>query len=435
MALHAAGRFLAHYPGLAQHSFYTAIVCGNIDYVKRALHEQPLLARQKGGPKGWEPLHYLCFTRLNHPPSNDNAPAMARLLLEHGAHANAYFMAGDSLYTPFTGVVGEGEEDRPPHARRDELMQLLFQFGAEPFDVQVFYNVHFHGDIIWLLEAIYAHTLELGRGDVWSERDWPMIDMGGYGLGARYLMTVAINKNDLRLARWLLEHGANPNAAPATDPRWAKTTLHEEAMVRGRTGIADLLVQYGAPESGAQPWPDPWPLHSAAKTNNVKEVARLLDEGYPIEAERTNGCKERPLHDAAYANALDTARLLLERGAEIDPVETCWDNTPLGGAAHYWYTEMMELLGNRSSDIWQLVWTGNVNRVRALLQERPELARTAGQNETLLMWLPDPEDRALAMARLLVDLGADVKAVHPKWGTAAEIAARRGMLQVARLLS
>ena len=72
----------------------------------------------KTAPKGWTPLLYLAFTRLPISESRENAVAIAQLLLDAGADPNAFFHAGDSHYTPITGVAGDGEEDRPPHPRR-----------------------------------------------------------------------------------------------------------------------------------------------------------------------------------------------------------------------------------------------------------------------------------------------------------------------------
>ena len=64
MALHIAARILARHPEVARHSLYTAIVCGDLEEVTRVLTERPQAAVEKGGPKEWEPLLYLCFTRL-----------------------------------------------------------------------------------------------------------------------------------------------------------------------------------------------------------------------------------------------------------------------------------------------------------------------------------------------------------------------------------
>ena len=60
----------------------------------------------------WEPLLYLCFARLDSSARHDDAIAIARRLLDHGADPNAYFMAGNSRYSPLTGLFGGGEESR-----------------------------------------------------------------------------------------------------------------------------------------------------------------------------------------------------------------------------------------------------------------------------------------------------------------------------------
>ena len=126
-AQHTAMRLLGHYPEIAHASFHTDVVCGELAAVERALGERAALAslRSDGadpdreraggsgdvfardlGPKGWEPLLYLCFTRLSLPAVNANAVTIARSLLDHGASPNAHFMAGESRYTPLVGVIG-----------------------------------------------------------------------------------------------------------------------------------------------------------------------------------------------------------------------------------------------------------------------------------------------------------------------------------------
>jgi hypothetical protein len=135
MARHTAMKVLDRHPDIARASIHTAVVCGEVDEVKRILAERPEAVSEKrparaderagaGGsgdrfhkklaPKNWEPLLYLCFTRLPLVAVNDNALAIARLLLDHGADPNGYFGAGDCRYTPLVGVIGEGEEHRPP---------------------------------------------------------------------------------------------------------------------------------------------------------------------------------------------------------------------------------------------------------------------------------------------------------------------------------
>ena len=273
LSLHTAGRILRNHPDIARDSFYTAVVCGDVEYVKRAVAKRPEVAREKGGPKGsygatgmtyvvdatgaafpkWEPLLYLCFTRLENPASNDNALAIATLLLDNGADPNSYFMAGSSRYSPLVGVVGEGEEGRPPHPRRNELAELLIDRGADPYDMQVFYNAHFRGDVLWYLERIYAHAVATGRKADWDDPAWSMIGMGGYGEGARYFLTIAINHGDLKLAEWCLAHGADPNAMLPPKKRNGRPnpspSLQEMALRSGQTEITDLLVCFGATRS------------------------------------------------------------------------------------------------------------------------------------------------------------------------------------------
>jgi len=167
MARHAAMRILEQRPEIARANIYTAVVCGEIEEVERLLRERPQASSESMaaaparssagdsedlfkelGPKGWTPLLYLCFTRFPLQKANDNCLAIARLLLDQGADPNAFFMAGNSRYTPLVGVIGEGEEDRLPHPRRDDLTRLLLDRGAEPYDTQVIYNIHFHGDVL-----------------------------------------------------------------------------------------------------------------------------------------------------------------------------------------------------------------------------------------------------------------------------------------------
>src|SRR5262249_20173255 len=87
---------------------------------------------------------------------------------------------------------------------------------------------------------------KLGRRADWDDPSWSMLDMGGYGCGARYLLGRAVAHNNLKLAEWCLAHGASPDAAPARGARSPQRTLHEEALRGGLTEMAELLVRFGA---------------------------------------------------------------------------------------------------------------------------------------------------------------------------------------------
>jgi ankyrin repeat protein len=490
MALHTADLLLAQHPEIARDSFHTAIVCGDLAEVERILRERPQAATEKGsragndrarvgefedifrdaGPINWEPLLYLSFTRLSLRAANDNAVAIATLLLDHGANPNAYFKAGDSFYTPLVGVIGEGEESRPPHPRRNELVQLLLDREANAYG-QVIYNTHFNGDVQWFLEMAYANALKTGRTSDWENPDWPMFDMGGYGCGARFLLGGAVDRNNLELARWMLEHGANPNAAaPAkrnrhtidASGRLSSRALYEEALRKGSREMADLLASFGATRSvvtleGEEAFAaaclrldraearamlvghpeylsSPKAITVAIMRDSADVVEWLLDLGMSPDIEDPEEGKQHPLHVAAYHDSLEIARLLLERGAQIDPRETRYSSTPLWGAVWGQHKRIIDLLSPLSSDVWALAFVGNVEQLRKVLASEPRLARSRGENETPLMWLPGDEDQAMEVAELFLAGGADPNVRNGQGQTAADLASVRGLDRVAALL-
>src|SRR5262249_44714970 len=121
--------------------------------------------------------------------------------------------------------------------------------GTEPYDIQVLYNVHFHGDIVWLMELIHEFSVKAGRQSDWQDSNWQMLSMGGYGCGARYLLDIAVSGDKPGLAEWLLKHGANPNAPPPEAPGLSKRSLYENALGQGHSAIAEALASYGAKKS------------------------------------------------------------------------------------------------------------------------------------------------------------------------------------------
>lgn len=480
MARHAAMRILEQHPQIATASLYTAVVCGEIEMVERLLQEQPNLANAKNaasgrdrsgagramdflqemGTKPWEPLLYLCFTRLPLGKANDNAVALARMLLDHGADPNAYFMAGGSRYTPLVGVIGEGEEDRPPHPHRDRLARLLLERGAEPYDGQVIYNIHFHGRVLWWVKLMHEFSIKAGREADWRDPEWHMLDQGAYGTGARWHLSMAIKHNDLVLAEWCLGHGASPNATPPTDERFPQSTLYEQAVRARHFEAAELLVRHGAErhevglddedlfiaaclrmdrenvlrilETHPEYLRSPKAIFAAAREDRADAVGLLLDLGVPLEIEDPQ--KQRPLHVAAAHDAVTVAELLIARGCELDPYELNYRNTPLDFAVHHDHTRMIELLSRHSRDVWNLTFIGAIDRLRDVIGADPRLATISWQR-TPLFWLPENEEKALEIVQLFLEHGADPAFRDQKDGlTAAEIARRRGMHRVAALL-
>lgn len=478
-----AMRLLEQHPEIARHDINTAIVCGDIDFVRDAIVRNPRAAvvateapsafrAMAGGendlygnlgPKGWTPLLYLAFTRLPIEASRENAVSIARLLLEAGADPNVFFHAGDSHYTPMTGVAGEGEEDRPPHARRDELTQLFLDFGANPYDIQVVYNLGFHSEYLWWLRMIHARSMIIGREDDWREPEWRMLDMGGYGCGARWFLDHAIEHDKTDLAAWCLEHGAGADAppAPARGGDYRQSSLYESAVQRGRTDIANLLLRHGASRVPIAPTPlqsliaaairldrervaailrdhpdlrsSPESLFRAAEADRADVIHLLVDTGLsPNVADDKN---TRPLNVAAGSGSLSAVQALVARGAEIDSVEENYGGTPFGNASHFLHREVMDFLAPLTNDVWNLTYNGYLERLRVVLDAQPERARVDWDSWSPLLWLPPhDEDVALEMVKLFVHHGADPHRRDRDGVSPADRADALGMTRVAAYL-
>lgn len=295
--------------------------------------------------------------------------------------------------------------------------------------------------------------------------------MGGYGSGARFMLGGAIDRNRIDLVKWMLEHGADPNAPPprkrnrygfGSSARLSNRSLYEEAVLKGNTEIAQLLLRHGASADiatldGADVFaaaclrgdgreaekllaqhPEylllPKPMVIASGRDKVEVVRLLLDMGMSIEIENPEEGNAHPLHVAAASDSLRVAKLLVERGADVDPRETVYSSTPLWGAVWRQRPRMIDFLAPLSRDVWSLAIIGDVERLREVLDKEPRLARSAGEYETPLMWLAPDEGRALEIAEMLVANGADPGVANRQGQTAADLAERRGMSRVAAFL-
>lgn len=447
-----AARVLSKHPELARGSIHAAAICGNVDEVKRLLKQDARLASSKDNQRSWEPLLYLAYGRLPIAAAAENAHAIATLLLDHGANPNVQMSDGENPFTPVTGFIGQGERppaDVPPHPRAKDLVCLLIERGASSFDTQALYNTSLWYDSIEWLDLLYGYDERAGTSARWNaSRDGLLGQLD-------YLIGNAVDRNHVNRAAWLLAHGANPRGTHA----YTKRNLHTSAVLHGHSPMAGLLANAGAQVEAlegheafqaaclrldvdaarvlAQRHPEyvqnATTLLTAARFGHAEAIKLILDLGTPIDATGANG--ERALHSAVWTDSVAIAQLLVKRGAEIDARDGKFGGTPLGWTIHLGKPQLQEYFSTVSSDLFGLVSLGKVDRVRALLDAQPSLAKLVEDGMTPLFYLPNAdEDVAIELAKLLLAHGTDVTIKHGVGRTAADVAELNGMDAVADLL-
>jgi len=137
--LEEANRILAERPEVAEHDLYTAAVLGDDAAVRRFVAADPALARAKGGPRGWDPLTYLCFSRFLRLDTarSDGFVRAAEALLDAGANPDTgWFEAGHQPHpvweSALYGAAGV--------AHHKGVTRLLLARGANPNDDETSYH-------------------------------------------------------------------------------------------------------------------------------------------------------------------------------------------------------------------------------------------------------------------------------------------------------
>ncbi|SER73008.1 Ankyrin repeat-containing protein [Mycobacterium sp. 88mf] len=282
----AAATLLTAEPDVVDRHIWAAASAADPAALARHLTSRPALANTGGGPFGWVPLMYLCYSRVPLGHSSEEVLAATNLLLDAGADPNAgYLWCG--LSTPFTvltGVFGEGEQGprrQPRHPFAPELASLLLTRGAHPADQQTLYNRMFRADDSHL-ELLFEHGLADAGPSPW----------------------------ELRLGE----------AMESRDEMWRRQV--DWAAEHGFTGRLDLLARHGIDVAGVDVVAPVFPDDPNA----------LDDEGATA------------LHQAAWAGDHELIRRLLDAGADTTMTDRRFGSTPLAWAEHAYQTEAADLL-------------------------------------------------------------------------------------------
>src|SRR4051794_22460072 len=216
-----ANAILTAQPDIAGRSVHAAAMLGDEAAVRRFLALDRANATLAGGPRGWDPLTYLCFSRYLRLDAtrSDGFVGAATALLDAGASPNTGWMEPKHRPEPEWESAIYGAAGVAHHAG---VTKLLLDRGADPNDEETPYHAP---------ETYDNAALKI------------LVDSGK--LTAASLSTILLRKTDWHDhdgIKWLLERGVQPDF----DTRWGKTALHNAVLSDNSLAIVELLLDHGA---------------------------------------------------------------------------------------------------------------------------------------------------------------------------------------------
>ncbi len=217
--LEEAEAILAAHPALRSGDIHTAAVLGDDEAVRRVLAVDPGSVSAKSDPYGGDALNYLCLSKyLRLDPSRTDAfLRAATALLDAGADANTGFWTTGQNPERETALYGAAGV-----AHHAPLTRLLLERGADPTDD----------------EAVY-HSPESYDNDAMK-----LVALTGK-LSSDDLAMMLVRKHDwhdIEGAKWLLEHGADPNL----ERRRGWSPMHHALRRDNHLRMFALLLDHGA---------------------------------------------------------------------------------------------------------------------------------------------------------------------------------------------
>ena len=355
---------LAEHPEAADAGLYAALVLGDFERVAEVFRENPERVHIKGGPREWEPLLYVCFSRFASRRSSraDRLVKLAEMLLRYGANPNAFYIDKDWPDWPLPCLYGATGLNNNP-----ALAEALLKSGANPTDSESLYHSTEHADLecVKLLlkygaSANSTNVLKhmLDREDAEGVRLLLAADADANAIndkGETALHWAVWRGRSTRIIELLLDSGANIDAR-----RSDRRTAYALAVQSGQTETATLLEQRGANTeitasdrfmgacTTARPEVLERLLAAAPDMTRSPEIARLLPDlasahrtaavrsllaaGAPVDGRGDLG--GTALHWACWKGYADLVKLLLDHGASLTVEDHQFHGIPAGWFAH-----------------------------------------------------------------------------------------------------
>lgn len=281
----AAEAVLRANPGLVDTHVWAAASAADPDALRRHTAGRPGAVTSAGGPFGLVPLLYLCHSRV--PRGERDVLDCAEMLLDGGADPDSgYLWRGMATpFTALTGVFGEGEQGprrQPRHPHAPALARLLLNRGAHPADQQALYNRMFRADDDHL-ELLFEYGLAGAGPSPWERRLGEAMETREQ-MWARQVHWAAAHGFAARL-ELLARNGVDTSGAELVVPQLPRdpnrydadgaTALHHAAWAGDLPLIQRLLAAGADPARTDHRYgttPRQWALH-AYQT----EAAELLD--------------------------------------------------------------------------------------------------------------------------------------------------------------
>ena len=124
-------------------------------------------------------------------------------------------------------------------------------------------------------------------------------------------------------------------------------------MMKSDHPLSNAVMAFVAGNGEGGPRNDP-PIHGAARRVNFGELKRLLEEGTDVDELNEDGLT--PLYWCCLSGSVDMAKLLINRGAEVNSVDTFTTGLSLLAIAQLMgYTELSDVLMGSGAHISRAV--------------------------------------------------------------------------------